>query len=182
MEFLEDSDDDGRVEVSTMTFSESQVPILASALGVPLDEEERRRFFQSLASAPTSSLENEKRRVKTALRKFDEEFTARFGREPKRSEKEPLRPLYDFYRDVKSLLAVAASRNRSDAARVEGKSGYCIQTAGYASKMSFGAFSAASSSSRMLDRHFHWNQSASASREAKKTPAQADADKLQLRL
>jgi len=47
----------------------------------------------------------EKRRVKQELKRYDAEFRKQFGRLPSHTEKEPMRPLYVYYRRLKTMLA-----------------------------------------------------------------------------
>jgi len=61
----------------------------------------------------------EKRRVKQELKRYDSDFQRRVGRLPAHAEKEPMRPLYVYYRRRKTLLshsegAARAARRGSD--------------------------------------------------------------------
>jgi chromosome segregation ATPase len=51
----------------------------------------------------------EKRRVKQELKRYDAEFRRQAQRLPTHSEKEPMRPLYVYYRKLKTLIAQAES-------------------------------------------------------------------------
>lgn len=51
------------------------------------------------------SLEAEKERVKQWLRRYDRSFNRKFGRLPTRNEKEPMRPVYLYYRLIKQAGA-----------------------------------------------------------------------------
>ena len=45
-----------------------------------------------------------KRNVKNELKKYDQTFIHLFFRQPAKSDKEPLRPLYMFYKKLKTLI------------------------------------------------------------------------------
>lgn len=49
-------------------------------------------------------LESEKKRVKNELKVYDQEFITRFKRAPTRSEKEPMRNLYMYYKRLKQYI------------------------------------------------------------------------------
>jgi hypothetical protein len=49
-------------------------------------------------------LQNEKKRVKNELKVYDQEFINRFKRAPTRSEKEPMRNLYMYYKRLKQYI------------------------------------------------------------------------------
>jgi len=49
----------------------------------------------------TSSLNSEKKNVKNELKRYDQGFKRLFGRIPVRKEKEPMRPLYIYYKTLK---------------------------------------------------------------------------------
>jgi len=49
----------------------------------------------------------EKRRVKQELKRYDVEFRKQFSRLPSHTEKEPMRPLYIYYRRLKTMSAQA---------------------------------------------------------------------------
>uniref|UniRef100_A0A7S1RK19 FAM13A-like domain-containing protein n=1 Tax=Alexandrium catenella TaxID=2925 RepID=A0A7S1RK19_ALECA len=51
----------------------------------------------------------EKRRVKQELKRYDSDFRRQFSRLPTHSEKEPMRPLYVYYRRLKTMIAQAES-------------------------------------------------------------------------
>jgi hypothetical protein len=52
-------------------------------------------------------LSNEKRRVKQELKRYDADFRRQFSRLPTHSEKESMRPLYVYYRRLKTLITQA---------------------------------------------------------------------------
>jgi ribosomal 30S subunit maturation factor RimM len=49
-------------------------------------------------------LSNEKKRVKNELKVYDNAFLAKFNRIPSRSEKEPMRNLYMYYKRLKQAI------------------------------------------------------------------------------
>ncbi len=51
------------------------------------------------------SLANEKKKVKNELKSYDNDFGGSFKRQPNHEEKEPLRPLYVYYKKLKEALA-----------------------------------------------------------------------------
>lgn len=54
-----------------------------------------------LVSFSLEELQNEKKRVKNELKVYDQEFIGKFKRAPNRSEKEPMRNLYMYYKRLK---------------------------------------------------------------------------------
>ena len=57
-----------------------------------------------LVSYSLDELQNEKKRVKNELKVYDQEFITRFKRAPNRSEKEPMRNLYMYYKRLKQYI------------------------------------------------------------------------------
>lgn len=49
-------------------------------------------------------LNHEKKRVKNELKVYDQEFINKFKRAPTRSEKEPMRNLYMYYKRLKQYI------------------------------------------------------------------------------
>ena len=49
-------------------------------------------------------LNSEKKRVKNELKVYDQEFINRFKRAPNRTEKEPMRNLYMYYKRLKQYI------------------------------------------------------------------------------
>ncbi|KAF4729700.1 hypothetical protein FOZ63_001341 [Perkinsus olseni] len=75
-----------------------------------------------------SQLMHEKRRVKQELKSYDVAFTAIHGRPPGRADKEPMRPLYTYYRGLKQAIeeseaTAVANGDRSRVATIQGRSG-----------------------------------------------------------
>jgi hypothetical protein len=62
-----------------------------------------------------TELGGEKRRIKTELKRYDGEFRKQFMRLPLHSEKEPMRPLYVYYRRLKAMIAQAEQKFRRSA-------------------------------------------------------------------
>jgi hypothetical protein len=50
-----------------------------------------------------------KRSVKSELKRYDQAFVQVFFRQPGKQEKEPLRPLYMYYKKLKTLITTAAA-------------------------------------------------------------------------
>lgn len=91
-------------------------------------EDGRRRLEEALArldfaedqvSQPKLNRKNkhelaaEKRRVKQELKRYDADFRKRFLRLPTHTEKEPMRPLYIYYRRLKGMIAQAEQNNKT---------------------------------------------------------------------
>ena len=57
-----------------------------------------------LVSYSLDDLQNEKKRVKNELKVYDQEFINRFKRAPNRTEKEPMRNLYMYYKRLKQYI------------------------------------------------------------------------------
>ena len=50
-----------------------------------------------------------KRSVKSELKRYDQAFVQVYFRQPGKMEKEPLRPLYMFYKKLKTLILTGPS-------------------------------------------------------------------------
>ena len=57
-----------------------------------------------LVSYSLDELNNEKKRVKNELKVYDQDFVNKFKRAPSRSEKEPMRNLYMYYKRLKQYI------------------------------------------------------------------------------
>ena len=57
-----------------------------------------------MVSYALDDLQNEKKRVKNELKVYDQDFITRFKRAPTRSEKEPMRNLYMYYKRLKQYI------------------------------------------------------------------------------
>mmetsp|Transcript_33289 Transcript_33289/g.75873 ORF Transcript_33289/g.75873 Transcript_33289/m.75873 type:complete len:290 (-) Transcript_33289:63-932(-) len=69
--------------------------------------EDRLAQPQALERMSRTELALEKKRVKQELKRYDAEFRRQFGRLPSHNEKEPMRPLYVYYRRLKSMITQA---------------------------------------------------------------------------
>jgi len=65
-----------------------------------------------LSKMSKHELAGEKRRVKQELKRYDAEFKKQFMRFPTHMEKEPMRPLYVYYRRLKTMIS-QAEQNKS---------------------------------------------------------------------
>jgi hypothetical protein len=72
-----------------------------------LDLAEDNIAHPNLRNMTKAQFGSEKRRVKQELKRYDSEFRRNFSRLPSHAEKEPMRPLYVYYRRVKTLIAQA---------------------------------------------------------------------------
>lgn len=103
----EDSDDDEDDELVMINLKQ------------PLETLSKRiRFFRKKANRPNDitqmnfmELRLEKRLIKKELKSFDQVFKYKNGKYPGKTEKEPLRPLYNRYRHVKKRIDVLCSEN-----------------------------------------------------------------------
>lgn len=59
-------------------------------------------------------LTNEKKKVKNELKVYDSAFMNKFGRIPSRSEKEPMRNLYMYYKRLKQAMVKKQSQPNFD--------------------------------------------------------------------
>jgi len=84
---------------------------LRSAL-VRLDLSEDHVAHPNIGRMSRHEFASEKRRVKQELKRYDAEFRKQFGRLPAHSEKEPMRPLYVYYRRLKTMIAQAEQGGR----------------------------------------------------------------------
>lgn len=62
---------------------------------------------RNLDSFTKDHLLEEKRRVKNELKRYDSEFDRAYRRFPRREEKEPMRPLYIYYKRLKQAISRA---------------------------------------------------------------------------
>lgn len=67
----------------------------------------------NLSNLTFEQLSNEKKNVKNELKKYDAEFANVFKRNPEREEKEPMRPLYIYYKRIKQYLTKNAGKIRT---------------------------------------------------------------------
>lgn len=59
---------------------------------------------QYIDSMTVDGLANEKKKVKNELKNYDNDFYSNFKKQPNHEEKEPLRPLYVYYKKLKEAL------------------------------------------------------------------------------
>jgi chromosome segregation ATPase len=64
---------------------------------------------RDLGSKSYEDLVSEKKKVKNELKNYDNNFKNLFGRVPRREEKEPMRPLYVYYKKLKISLTKRAN-------------------------------------------------------------------------
>jgi hypothetical protein len=64
----------------------------------------------NLASFSYDDLNKEKKNVKNELKNYDNTFISIFKRPPNREEKEPMRPLYIYYKKLKQYIAKVAEK------------------------------------------------------------------------
>lgn len=50
---------------------------------------------------------HEKKKVKNELKYYDQAFMSRFSRQPSRTEKEPMRMIYMYYKKLKQYITKA---------------------------------------------------------------------------
>eukprot|EP00388_Colpodella_angusta_P040197 GDKK01049473.1.p1 GENE.GDKK01049473.1~~GDKK01049473.1.p1 ORF type:complete len:395 (-),score=75.12 GDKK01049473.1:77-1261(-) len=70
-------------------------------LGLPLNMKEHEEIIKNM---DYDALSNEKRRVKNELKAFDNKYKSAHGTLPQRAEKEPMRPLYTYYKRLKEAI------------------------------------------------------------------------------
>jgi len=76
----------------------------------------------NLSAFTYEQLNTEKKNVKNELKNYDSYFAAIFKRTPEREEKEPMRPLYIYYKKIKQYIIlnsdkIKASKNSDNAAK-----------------------------------------------------------------
>mmetsp|Transcript_105889 Transcript_105889/g.299319 ORF Transcript_105889/g.299319 Transcript_105889/m.299319 type:complete len:290 (-) Transcript_105889:186-1055(-) len=81
-----------------------------------LDLSEDHVSHPNLGKMSKHELAAEKRRVKQELKRYDAEFRKQFTRLPTHTEKEPMRPLYVYYRRLKTMIT-QAEQNKSGRGR-----------------------------------------------------------------
>uniref|UniRef100_A0A7S1A9T5 FAM13A-like domain-containing protein n=1 Tax=Noctiluca scintillans TaxID=2966 RepID=A0A7S1A9T5_NOCSC len=78
-----------------------------------LELTEEQMAHPTLERMTRQELATEKRRVKQELKRYDADFRRQFSRLPSHTEKEPMRPLYVYYRRLKGMITQAEqSRHR----------------------------------------------------------------------
>lgn len=79
----------------------------------------------NLSSFTSEQLQNEKKNVKNELKNYDAAFTSTFRRPPEREEKEPMRPLYIYYKKIKQYLIKSSEKSKANkvaASTIQGSS------------------------------------------------------------
>jgi|Transcript_52101 chromosome segregation ATPase len=66
----------------------------------------------------------EKRRVKQELKRYDGDFRKQFSRLPTHTEKEPMRPLYVYYRRLKTMITQAEQNKTGRGRNVQDVGGF----------------------------------------------------------
>jgi len=80
-----------------------------------LNLDESKIKSKSLYTFPVEYLMSEKGKVKNELKKYDNEFTELFNRTPNRAEKEVMRPVYLYYKNLKAALDLKGKQNHNQA-------------------------------------------------------------------
>lgn len=101
-DFDVDDGDFGGAAAGDWTPDEGKAKLL-EALG-RLDLNENTIAHPNLTSFDRHQLSSEKRRVKQELKRYDSDFRKQVGRLPSHTEKEPMRPLYVYYRRLKTMI------------------------------------------------------------------------------
>ena len=68
---------------------------------------------KQLIGKSTEQLSVEKNKVKNELKRYDANFVLLFRRQPGRAEKEPMRPLYVYYKKIKQALGKSAQQSKA---------------------------------------------------------------------
>lgn len=58
----------------------------------------------TISNLPVDELNKLKRAVKNDLKRYDQTFLTLFYRQPNKQDKEPLRPLYMYYKKLKQFI------------------------------------------------------------------------------
>jgi len=74
----------------------------------------------SLSGLSKKQLENEKKNVKHELKRYDAAFVELFRRMPNREEKEPMKPLYIYYKRLKQYISLADNEEEKSNLPAEG--------------------------------------------------------------
>jgi hypothetical protein len=78
-----------------------------------LNLDENKIRSKTLSNLPMEFLISEKAKVKNELKKYDNEFIDLFTRPPNRSEKEVMRPIYLYYKNLKSAFDLKVKQNQA---------------------------------------------------------------------
>jgi len=101
----------GDVKVGGPTLEEGKAKLREALQRLGLSESSVNH--PSLSTFDSNQLSQEKRRVKQELKRYDSDFQRRVGRVPAHAEKEPMRPLYVYYRRLKTLISHSESGARA---------------------------------------------------------------------
>lgn len=74
----------------------------------------------NLSGLSKKQLENEKKNVKHELKRYDASFVELFKRMPNREEKEPMKPLYIYYKRLKQYISLADGEEEKSNLPAEG--------------------------------------------------------------
>eukprot|EP00914_Ancora_sagittata_P011859 GHVO01022973.1.p1 GENE.GHVO01022973.1~~GHVO01022973.1.p1 ORF type:complete len:179 (-),score=19.58 GHVO01022973.1:202-738(-) len=102
-----------------MSFAGAYVESAYTRLGFKADRVDH--LLKCLSEKGQGAVENEKRKVKEELRGYDTEHSRIFKRLPSKAEKEPMRPMYQYYEELKRLLIgknIEVGRRGSNASSV----------------------------------------------------------------
>lgn len=120
VEIIGDGAEDGDVlgvlncPISSWSVDEGRRQLRESLARLELSEEHV--AHPGLNKMNKQELAGEKRRIKQELKRYDAEFRKQFMRLPTHTEKEPMRPLYVYYRRLKSMIAQVEQNKRRNSA------------------------------------------------------------------
>lgn len=95
----------GEGPVTSWTADEGRTRLRAALARLDLAEDQL--AHPDLSRMNRADLSGEKRRVKQELKRYDTDFRRQFMRLPSHVEKEPMRPLYVYYRRLKTMITQA---------------------------------------------------------------------------
>lgn len=101
----EDGDTLGETRTNSWSVKEGKLKLRGALARLELPEDHV--AHPNLNKMNRHELASEKRRVKQELKRYDAEFRKQFARLPTHTEKEPMRPLYVYYRRLKTMIAQA---------------------------------------------------------------------------
>eukprot|EP01066_Platyproteum_vivax_P009108 Platyproteum_vivax@DN3981_c0_g1_i1.p1 len=107
-------------EVWTPEKGREWLRVSLSRLGLPEHLSNRMNELTNKSSPQDIKfLSQEKKKVKNELKRYDLEFKAATAKAPNREDKEPMRPLYTYYRRLKELIQTAMDDHKGNKVRVE---------------------------------------------------------------
>ena len=98
----------------------------------------------NLSAFTYEQLQNEKKNVKNELKNYDAAFTSTFRRPPEREEKEPMRPLYIYYKKIKQYIIKSSEKSKANKVAASTMQGSGAQNMGNMGNMSSANVSMAS--------------------------------------